>query len=68
MSIKIERLNDQFQKEISIILNTEVKNQDIKFVTITGCEITNDLSFCKVYFTVLDDSKKDTTLKALKEC
>ena len=66
MSIKIERLNDQFQKEISIILNTEVKNQDIKFVTITGCEITNDLSFCKVYFTVLDDSKKDTTLKALK--
>lgn len=53
MSIKIERLNDQFQKEISIILNTEVKNQDIKFVTITGCEITNDLSFCKVIFTVL---------------
>ena len=64
MSIKIERLNDQFQKEISIILNTEVKNQDIKFVTITGCEITNDLSFCKVYFTVLDDSKKDKALKS----
>lgn len=66
MSIKIERLNDQFQKEISIILQTEIKDQDIHFVTITGCEITNDLSFCKVYFTVLDDSKKDSTLKALK--
>jgi len=66
MSIKIERLNDQFQKEISIILQTEVKNQDIKFVTITGCEITNDLSFCKVYFTVLDDTKKDIVLNALK--
>ena len=66
MSVKIERLNDQFQKEISIILQTEVKDQDINFVTITGCEITNDLSFCKVYFTVLDESKKDSTLQALK--
>lgn len=66
MSVKIERLNDQFQKEISMILQTEIKDSDISFVTITGCEITNDLSFCKVYFTVLDNSKKDTTLKALK--
>lgn len=66
MSVKIERLNDQFQKEISMILQTEIKDQDIHFVTITGCEITNDLSFCKVYFTVLDDSKKESTLQALK--
>lgn len=66
MSVKIERLNDQFQKEISIILQTEIKDQDIHFVTITGCDITNDLSFCKVYFTVLDESKKDSTLQALK--
>lgn len=66
MSVKIERLNDQFQKEISIILQTEIKDQDIHFVTITGCETTNDLSFCKVYFTVLDESKKDSTLHALK--
>lgn len=66
MSVKIERLNDQFQKEISIILQTEIKDQDINFVTVTGCDITNDLSFCKVYFTVLDDSKKESTLSALK--
>ena len=66
MSVKIERLNDQFQKEISIILQTEIKDQDINFVTITACDITNDLSFCKVYFTVLDNSKKESTLSALK--
>lgn len=53
MSVKIERLNHQFQEVISEILYKEVKNPDLKFVTITGCEITNDLSFCKVYFTVL---------------
>lgn len=65
MSLKIEKLNDQFVEEISAIIQTEVKDNDISFVTITGCDITSDLSFCKVYFTVLDDTKKDTTLKAL---
>ena len=67
MSIKIERLNSQFEKEISMILQTEIKDEDIRFVTVTGCEITNDLSYCKVYFTVLDDSKKESTLKALQK-
>lgn len=66
-NIKIERLNHTFQEEISMILMTEIKDEEIKFVTITGVETTNDLSFAKVYFTVLDESKKDTTLKALEK-
>lgn len=65
MSVKIERLNDQIQKEVSIILQTEIKDSDIRFVTITGCETTNDLSFSKIYFTTLEDDKKESTLKAL---
>ncbi len=65
MSLKIERLNSIFVKEISSILQNEVKDPNIQFVTITGCEITNDLSFAKVYYTVLDDSKKDETMKSL---
>ena len=66
MSIKIERLNSQFEKEISNILQTEIKDEDIKFVTITDCEITNDLSYAKVYFTVLDTTRKKETMKALE--
>lgn len=60
MSIKIDRLNHEFQQVISEILYKEVKNPDLKFVTITGCDITNDLSFCKVYFTVLGKDKNET--------
>ena len=67
MSIKIDRINHNMVKEISYILANEVKNQHIKFVTITDCKVTNDLSFAKVYFTVLDESKKMDTLKALKQ-
>ena len=64
-SVKIERLNHAFQEEISMILMTEIKDEDIKFVTITGVDTTSDLSYAKVYVKVLDDSKKATTLEAL---
>ena len=64
-NIKIERLNHAFQEEISMILMTEIKDEDIIFVTITGVDTTSDLSYAKVYFTVLDETKKETTLEAL---
>lgn len=66
MSIKIERLNSTFVKEISYILQNEIKDDNIKFVTVTDCEITSDLSFAKVYVTVFDKEKKETTMKALE--
>lgn len=66
MSVKIERIASNIVKEISYILATEIKDNDIKFVTITDAKVTNDLSFAKVYFTVLDESRKEETLDALK--
>ena len=65
MSIKLERMNNLFVKEISNILHNEIKDQNIKFVSVTGCEITNDLSYAKVYVTVFDKEKKGITMKAL---
>ena len=66
-SIKIERLNHAIQEEISVILMKEVKDQNIKFVTITGVEVTSDLSYAKVYYTVLNREKMDETKKALEK-
>ena len=66
-SIKIERLNHTIQQEISMILQTEVKDEHIKFITITGVETTNDLSFSKIYYTVLDKEKMDSTKEALEK-
>lgn len=67
MSIKIERISDALIEQISYIIANKVKNKDINFVTITDVKVSNDLSYAKVYFTVLDEAKKDITLKALKE-
>ena len=64
MSIKNERVNSNVQRELSYILANEVKNPNIKFMTITAVDVTSDLSYAKVYFTTLGDEKE--TLKALK--
>ena len=64
MTIKNERINSNLQKEISYLIANEVKNPNIKFVTITACDVTSDLSYARVYFTTLGDSNE--TLKGLK--
>ena len=67
MSIKIDRLNNSFVEQISEILRTEIKDERIHFVTVTAVSITNDLSFAKVYVTVLDDKERDSILKQLNK-
>lgn len=61
MSIKLERLNNAFTEEISKIINEEIKDKNIGFVTITDTKITSDLSFAKVYFTSLDNNREKVT-------
>lgn len=65
MSVKVDRIASNIVKQVSYILETEIKDNDIKFVTITDAKVTNDLSFAKIYFTVLDENRKRETLEAL---
>ncbi len=67
MSIKINRIESILLKEISYILANEIKDKNINFVTVTAVNVTNDLSFAKVYVTVLDDEKCETTMKSLQD-
>ena len=64
-NIRIKRLNHAFMEEISMILLEEIKDDEFKFVTITDCDITNDLSFAKVYFTCFNEDR-ELVLKELK--
>lgn len=66
-NIKIQRLNHLIQQEISIILMREVKDENIKFVTVTGVETTSDLSYSKIYYTVLNEDKKEATKLSLEK-
>lgn len=61
MSIKQKRIASDMMRVINEILLEEARDDLLKKITITGCDVTNDLSFAKVYFTSLinDLSHKD---------
>lgn len=65
---RVGRVGEQIKKELSHILQNDIKDPRIGFITVTGVEITNDLSQAKVYLSVLgDDEQKEGTLKALEQ-
>ncbi|MBR3489905.1 MAG: 30S ribosome-binding factor RbfA [Bacilli bacterium] len=66
MSIHTKRLEGMLVREISDILMTEAKDEDLKFVTITSMDLANDLSYAKVYFQTLNEDKEKIT-KELNE-
>lgn len=67
MSVKLERLGHIFTEAISKIINEEVKDDNIKFVTITAVDISSDLSYAKVYYTNLIDEDREKVGKALNK-
>ena len=66
-SHKIERIASDIARNISDILANEANDSLLKTITITSCKVTNDLSFCKVYFTSLSDLDRKTLEKELNE-
>ena len=62
-SIRIKRLNHTYMEEISMIIMEDVKDEIVKDAVITGVDVTNDLSYARVYFTTMRDRKE--TLKGL---
>jgi ribosome-binding factor A len=58
MTERIERLNQAFKREISIIIQEDLKDPRLGFITINRVEITRDLSYARVYFSVLGNRKE----------
>lgn len=66
MSLKTERMDMTIQREISHILQFELKNPKLGFVTVTDVQCTNDLSQAKVYVTFLGkQGRNDAGMKVL---
>lgn|SRR5690606_17516209 len=66
--IRVGRVSEQIKKELSQIIQTELKDPRIGFITVTGVETTNDLSQSRVYLSVLgNDEQKEATLIALSK-
>jgi ribosome-binding factor A len=52
-SQRAQRVADQIQRELSQLLRDEVKDPRVGRVTLTGVEVSADLSHAKVYFSHL---------------
>ncbi|MCL6458260.1 MAG: 30S ribosome-binding factor RbfA [Gorillibacterium sp.] len=66
VKIRPGRVAEELKKELSQILQKEFKDPGIGFITITGVEITGDLSEAKVFLSVLgSEEQKVATLRAL---
>jgi len=63
------RVSSQMQKELSSILQRDISDPRLGFITINEVEVTKDLGLAKVYVTVLnvDDAGKQANVKALNE-
>jgi len=63
-----KRVAQLIQKEINAILQKQIKNPQLGFVTITGVKVTDDLQHAKVYFTVYgSEQERISTEKLLKK-
>lgn len=67
-SIKNTRINGEVQKELSMLINREIKDPRISPMTsVVAVEVAPDLKHAKVYISVLgDEEKKQSTYEGLR--
>jgi ribosome-binding factor A len=66
---RTQRIGDQMQRELSQLIQREVKDPRLGLVTVTAVDVSRDLSHAKVFITVMGkDSTEDIAenLEALK--
>ena len=63
------RVSSQMQKELSIILQRDIADSRLGFVTINEVVVSKDLAVAKIYITVLntDEAGKHANVKLLNE-
>ena len=66
-NLRMSRINKQLQREIALIIETQIQKESVKGTIITGVECTKDLERARVYFTALEARKCPGILKDLNE-
>ncbi|MFT8410256.1 MAG: 30S ribosome-binding factor RbfA [Schleiferilactobacillus perolens] len=55
MKHRIGRVEAEIQREVTDILLKRVRDPRVEGVTITGVDVTQDLAYCKIYYSILSD-------------
>jgi ribosome-binding factor A len=65
VSSRAQRVGDQIQKELASLIQLEVSDPRIGMVSITGVEVSRDLSHAKVFVTVMNTLSEDANVNQL---
>ncbi|MCE1227910.1 MAG: 30S ribosome-binding factor RbfA [Firmicutes bacterium] len=64
--LRPEKLEDQIQFLLSTLIQREVRDPDLGFLTLTAVRLTGDRGIAKVYYTVLGEpDQQEKSAKAL---
>lgn len=64
--IRVRRIAEQMKKEVANIIETELKDPRIGFVTVISVDLSNDLRHAKIFVSILgDEQKKQESLEGL---
>jgi len=61
-----ERVAGQLRRDLAKLIQQEIKDPEVGFVSLSDVEVTRDLSHAKVFITVFDPEKAQESLKALR--
>jgi ribosome-binding factor A len=65
---RISRVGEEIKKELSILLQREMKDPRIGFVTVTAVEVTSDLQLAKVFISVFgNEEQRQASLAGLQK-
>ncbi|MEJ8302585.1 30S ribosome-binding factor RbfA [Saccharibacillus sacchari] len=66
--IRVGRVGEEIKKELSQMIQSELKDPRIGFVTVTDVEVTGDLSEANVYLSIFgDEDQKQQSLTGIKK-
>lgn len=66
MGMRPQRVQEAIKREVSLIIQKEIKDPRLGFTTITKVEVSKDLKNATIYYSVLDGEEKKNTWHALK--
>ena len=61
-----QKLGDLIQRELSELLQRELRDPRVGMITITGVDVSPDFSHAKVFFTVLEKQRLDDAREGLR--
>ncbi len=67
MSVKLDRIASEISRELSSIMLLEAKDETLKHITVTGCDVTSDLGLARIFYTYMGDEALADVAKNLKE-